>query len=64
MFMFQRTKALIDDFNTEIYIYIVNRMGSKSSKIRWTSKVFLNFFDVSFNSHQFVNFGINIDWSI
>ena len=33
LFMFQRAEALIDDFNMEIYIYIVNRMGSKSSKI-------------------------------
>ena len=34
LFMFQRTEALIDDFSMEKYTYTVNRMGSKSSKIR------------------------------
>ena len=34
LFLFERTEALIDDFNMEKYIYTVNRMGSKSSKIR------------------------------
>ena len=64
LFMFQRTEALIDDFSMEKYTYTVNRMGSKSSKIRWISKVFLIFFHASFNSHQSVNLGTNSDWSI
>ena len=34
LFMLQRTEALINEFNMEMYIYIVNRMGSKSSKMR------------------------------
>ena len=33
LFMFQRTEALIDDFNMEKYIYTVNRMSSHGFEI-------------------------------